>query len=275
MTTVLRAPSPTALVDHLTAPTGADRVDTTRLSAALVARLSRDSMAGARRLDAYGVEHGARRFATPFRWTARAARRPLGTAALRRVAEGKSRDLLDAAADEVDAVCDRARRGLARRGALGTWLASEPREVRALCVTEATTWAAGVWQLVDLDAHDDRVRAGIPDAWFEVPGARTTLHGRRDAESVSTDGQTGGLLRVRDGAPGSRAIDGLVVDGLVASMAGGGARTHARVVGAWPDAGVCVSVELDDDALRRAARLLVAGVTVVTLPVPLAQPAAA
>ena len=176
--------------------------------------------------------------------------------ALRRVVAGSSRDLLSAVREEMEALCDRARRGLARRGALGTWLAAAPTEVRALCAAEAATWAWGLCHLVDLNAHADRITVGVPDAWFDVPRARTTLHGRRDA--TGTGVAASGLLRLRDGAPGTRALDGLLVDGLVAAMSGRVPVAPARVVGAWPDAGIVLCIELDGDAVRHAARLVVA-----------------
>jgi len=253
----LRAPAPSNVVDLLAAPAVAAPLLSTKLIDVLVARLATAvGASGTRRVDAFVAEHGAARFATPFRWTARAARRPLGTGALRRLGAGTSRDVLGAAREELDALCDRAERGLARRGALGTWLAAAPIEVRALCAIEAATWASGLCHLVDFEAHADRVAVGVPDAWFDVPGARATLHGRRDATCAGIDAPTGGVLRLRDGAPGTRAIDGLLVDGLIAAIAG---RTvPSRILGAWPDAGMLVCVELDADAVRRAARTVVA-----------------
>jgi hypothetical protein len=245
----LRAPSPEVVVSLLESP-GVAPGPPDELGAALLGRLADRSDGKPRRLDAFVVEHGAARFAAPFRWSARAARRTLGTGALRRVAEGTARDLRHGAREELSACCDRARRGLARRGALGTWLASQGPEVRGLCAVEAMTWAAGLAQLLDLDANAARLHVGVPDAWRAVPGARTTLHGRRDAVSRAT----GALLRLRDGAPGVRALDGLAVDGLVASLAADA--PPPCVLGAWPDAGVLAVVELEDGAVRRAARAL-------------------
>ncbi|HEV3212202.1 MAG TPA: hypothetical protein VGZ03_02285 [Acidimicrobiales bacterium] len=265
----LRSPAPSAIVDLLCAPPEAAPPATARLAEVLAARLVATPRAAPSRLDAFVAEYGAARFATAFRWSAKAARRPLGTGALRRLVAGTSRELLGAAREEVDATCDRAQRGLARRGALGTWLAAAPAEVRALCAVEAATWAWGLCHLVDYDAHAGRLAVGVPDAWFDVPGGRTTLHGRRDAMSA---GVAGGLLRLRDGAPGVRAHDGLLVDGLVAAISGSAPCAPTRVVGAWPDAGVVLGVELDADTVRRAARVVVACAATF---VPAAAPSAA
>jgi hypothetical protein len=275
----LHAPSPAQLVellcawDHDASPLGA-----VRLHEAVVARLGVSSpiASGTARIDAFVAEHGPARFATPFRWSARTARRPLGTGALRRLAAGTSPGALDAAREELDASCDRAQRGLARRGALGAWLAAAPREVRAVCVTEATAWATGLCHLVDWDANADRIAIGVPDAWFDVPAASITLHGRRDATSLCGAARAPCILRLRDGAPGGRAVEGLLVDGLVAAMARGARgepdSTPPRVVGAWPDTGCVLVVDLDAEHLRHAARTLVGCATVSTSPAAGATP---
>jgi hypothetical protein len=257
----LQAPSARQLVETLCAPASAPQPDLERLVPSLVRRLADVAPAAPQsmRLDAYVAEHGPARFATPFRWSARTARRPLGTGALRRLSTGTSRHLLDAVRDEVDATCDRAQRGLTRRGALGTWLAGAHVAVRATAEIEAVTWATGLCHLVDVDASADRIGVGLPDAWFDVPGTRTTLLGRRDV--VAGGGPVAGssILRLRDGAPGADALDGLLVDGLVAAMlptARVGGSGPARVLGAWPDVGCVLVVELDEAHVRAAARTL-------------------
>lgn len=259
ITTRCHASTPDALVELLCAPTRDQGVGTGRLREVLLARLAATFAADprrARRLDAFIVEHGALRFTEPFAWTARAARRPLGTAAARRLGGGAAATPLDAAREEVERLCDRAARGLARRGALSTWLAGSPPEVRALCAAEAASWATRLMHLCEPGARAARVSLGEPDAYVDVPTTRTTLVGRRDA-TTSHAGRTTGILRVRDGVPGRRAADGLVVDALVAGLADP-ASAVLRAVGAWPDAGVVLAVDLDDDARRHGARLLVA-----------------
>jgi hypothetical protein len=274
----LQAPSPSQLVELLCASDDdAAPVGTARLHEALVARLGIESRraSGAARIDAFVAEHGPARFAAQFRWSARTARRPLGTGAAHRLAAGTSVGALDAVREELDASCDRAERGLARRRSLGAWLAAASREVRAVCVTEATTWATGLRHLVDWDANADRVAIGVPDAWFDVPAASITLHGRRDAISVCRAARAPGILRLRDGAPGERAVEGLLVEGLVASMARGARGepgSTPRVLGAWPDTGCVLVVDLDAEHLRTAARTLVACATASIWPAPSVTP---
>jgi hypothetical protein len=124
--------------------------------------------------------------------------------------------------------------------------------VRSLCAVEAATLAERLLRLVE-PSHDGAVAVGIPDAWFDVPGTTITLQGRLDAALYRGAGEPLGLLRVRDGVPSEKAGDGLVVDALVAALAG---RRPARMVGAWPDAGLCLLIDFDDEAVRRAARLV-------------------
>ena len=132
----------------------------------------------------------------------------------------------------------------------------KPPTVRSLCAVEGATWAAGLLHLVALDKGG--IALGVADAWFDVPGIGLTLHGRRDAvSSVHSDAARVGLLRVRDGLPGKRAVEGLLVDGLVDALSAPERPVPARVVGAWPDAGMCLVVAFDDDAARSAARIVV------------------
>lgn len=257
----LRTPSARELRAALQAPAPAAPPLSTRLRDLLEARLARSCPSGGprRRIDAFTVERGGATFTVPFEWSARAARRVLGTAAARAVASGGARDPLSAASDEIDRLCDRAARGLARPGSLATWLTSEPATVRALCAVEAATWAAGLLSLVAPDRAAAGLAIGVADAWHDVPRAAVTLRGRRDAVArAGREGERAALLRVRDGLPGDDSVDGLLTDGLVDALAAPQRPIPARVVGAWPDAGVCLVVDFDDDAVRRAARVVVA-----------------
>jgi hypothetical protein len=249
--------SPMTIAATLARPADDDRALDPSLRATLVARLhslSPPPRGSRMRLDAYVVEHGDALRSAPFTWSTRAARRSLGTRAARLVASGDELDVLTAVRHEIDRQCDRSLRGLARPGALGAWLAggSDPR--RAECAIEAASWATGLLVLVAPERTG--IRVGIADAWFDVPGARTTLHGRRDATSPRLEGRRCGILRCSDGVPGPRAVDGLIVDGIVAGLSAADGVAPARVLGAWPDAGVFLNAELDHEAIRLGARLL-------------------
>ena len=221
-----------------------------QLVARLAARLAGDRRR--HRVDSFAAELGPARFDAPFAWSARVARRPIGTSVAGLVAAGAMPDALSAAAFEIERLCDRAHRGLLRRGALGAWLDAAPGAVRSLCAVEAATWAERLLRLVE-PGPDGAIAVGIPDAWFEVPGTTVTLQGRLDATLRGVDAGSLALLRVRDGVPAASAPDGLVVDALVASLGG---QRPTRMVGAWPDAGLCLLVDFDDEAMRQAARLV-------------------
>ena len=257
MTTIERhhALSPTAIAGMLSQPARDDEPLDTRLRTTLVERLQRlSTLRGPRiRLDAFVVERGALT-SSPFAWSARTARRSLGTRATRLSANGDERDVLTAARREIERQCDRSVRGLLRPGALGSWLTGASAAVRAECALEAATWASGLLML--LAPERTGIRVGIADAWFDVPGSRTTLHARRDATTPQGDGRRGAMLRCSDGVPGPLAVHGLVVDGLVAALSASNALAPSRVLGAWPDAGVVLVAEVDPAAIRLGAQLL-------------------
>lgn len=262
----LCAPSHDVLLARAVAGPHGDTAVPERLRSQLVARLAA-SLGGDRRrhrIDAFVAELGPSRFDAPFVWSARAARRPIGTPVARLVAAGTMPDALSAAGPEIERLCDRSHRGLLRRGALGAWLEAAPTAVRSLCAVEAATWAERLLRLVE-PAHPGTVAVGVPDAWFDVPGTTITLQGRLDAALRGGDGERLGLLRVRDGLPGAHAPEGLLVDALVAAL--GGLRP-SRMVGAWPDAGLCLLVDVDEEAVRQAARLVLrCAETIATAPV--------
>lgn len=278
-TTRLRAPSARDLTAVLHAPAPPARPLAPAMRAAIESRLGAAlARTGHRhRVDAFDVERAGPRFTTPFEWSARGARRVIGTAAAR-AWSARGIDPLTAAADEVDRLCDRAARGLCRQGSLGPWLASVPAPVRAVCVVESASWATSLIGIVGSRDPDARVALGVADAWHEVPGAPITLHGRRDAVAAATcDVERLSVLRLRDGAPGARAEVGLLVDGLVEALSAPERALPARVVGCWPDAGVSIVVTFDDDATRVAARAVVAaavGLAATTQPTDQATAAA-
>jgi hypothetical protein len=258
----LRNPAPSTVSAILRSPAPRAEPLGRRLRQLLESRLTEvlPTLHGVRhRIDGFTVERDGPGFTTPFAWNARAARRAIGSAAARSVTAGTESDAMSAARAEIDRLCDRALRGLVRRGSLGAWLSGEAGAARALCAVEAATWASGLLHLVEHEGGG--VSLGVADAWFDVPGIGLTLHGRRDAVAQSTSqsgGERLGVLRLRDGIPGARATDGLVVDALVDALSAPQRPLPARVIGAWPDAGMCLVVEVDDEAMRHAARVVVA-----------------
>ena len=77
----------------------------------------------------------------------------------------------------------------------------------------------GAVHLID-SAPARTVAVGVADAWYDVPGVaarRCTVAATRRRCALA-DGARRGLLRLRDGVPGDRAVDGLLVDGLVDAL---------------------------------------------------------
>ncbi len=241
------APDPRTLAELLAADPQERPVLAEELRAQLLGGLRVPAGSGRpRRLDAVVVERGSEAATRPFRWSARTARRSLGRRAARSVATGQLRDALVAARAEVERQCDRARCGLERRGGLGSWLASSTAAVREQCAMDAASWAHELLALTRPEATG--IDVGLADAWFEVPGARTTLHARRDATTEA------GVLRLRDGVAPDTAERGLAVDGLIVGLGTGS--VPKIVVGCWPDAGQVVALEMCPRAIESAVSSL-------------------
>ena len=205
-----------------------------------------------RRLDAWMVER-AGQGGDAFRWTPGGARRVLGNAALRRMGTPRTTPLIEAVRDELLDHLLRAAAGYARAGSLSDWLALAPAPVHALVTAEALSWAG---QIVEIgEGLDGPWSVALSDAYYDVAGARTTLRARRDL--VTIRGEESVLVRLRSGSPGKSAGPGLRADLTVATLADSAGVAPARLIGLWPDAGVCLAVDATMDNLRAGARDLV------------------
>ena len=250
------------------------RADVQRLVEVLVARLSASlARAASRRRGSTpsSPSTAPARFATPFRWSARAARRPLGTGALRR---RRGRDVAATCstprARRWTRSCDRARaRARAARRARDV----ARRRARARCA-RCARWRRprghGAVPPRRRRRQRDRVAVGIPDAWFDVPGRRMTLHGparRRPGAPPDRDARPAPAPRRRAGrAGGRRPARRRARRGDARPPAPRRGLAPARVIGAWPDAGCVLVVELDDEHARQAARTVVACAAAVSSP---------
>ncbi|MHB1208501.1 MAG: hypothetical protein ACYC1I_02190 [Acidimicrobiales bacterium] len=205
-----------------------------------------------RRLDAWTVER-AGQTSPGFRWSPATARRVLATGALRRSARHPERSLIDAITDEIADQLARTTSGFARRGSLGDWLAGLSATGIALVTAEAVNWAAqgaeiGTWITFPW-------RVAPSDAYYDVARARTTLRGRRDLEVTLDESRV--VLRLRAGSPGKSAGPGLRSDLTIEALTHPDGLAPARIIGVWPEAGVCLSVDGTMDDLRSGARDLV------------------
>ncbi len=203
------------------------------------------------RLDSWTVEH-SRQAPRGFRWTPAAARRTIGNATLRR-AHRELTTLPDALDHEIAARRTRCATGYARPGSLDHWLGALSPAVLALVRAEALTWVATLVECTRGLALPWAVVTS--DAYYDLPGARTTLRGRRDLVVVPDERRV--LVRLRPGQPGRFAGTGLRVDLLIDALSDASVPAAARVLGIWPEAGIILSADGTLENLRTAARVLV------------------
>ena len=205
-----------------------------------------------RRIDAWTVEKAGAR-GDAFRWSPATSRRVLATGALRRVSRRPELSIVDAVTDEIADQLLRSASGFIRRGSLGDWLASVSATGIGLVTAEATNWAIQSGEIAQWLEFPWRIAPS--DAFYDVAGARTTLRGRRDIE-VTVDAARV-VLRLRSGSPGKSAGPGLRSDLTIEALAHPDGLAPARMIGLWPEAGVCLSVDGTMDDLRSGARDLV------------------
>jgi hypothetical protein len=233
------------LVDAAPEPAALDE----RHRRSLTSRFAMLSSRQHRRLDAWTVER-AGAASSPFAWSPTSARRIVGNAALRRAGAVAPSSLADAVGDELTDQLLRAAAGYARPGSLATWLADQPPAVLGLVRAEACTWAVNLVEA--LHGVGRAWRVAPADAYYDVAGARTTLRARRDVV-VERDGDRV-TLRVRSGSPGRSAGPGLRADLAVDALADPRGVASARLIGLWPEAGVCLAVDGAMGDLRAGAR---------------------
>ena len=194
-----------------------------------------------------------------FTWSPRRARRLLGAAAARAVLEKRSSCPLAAVRSEVDEVIARAAQEHTRPGSLGTWLGEAPRGVQAAALAEASAWATELLISLSPRLLEAGPLVGRADPVWAVPGAPwISLRARRDLEvTLDSTLKTRALLCVRNGRPSPLAVEDLGLVGLIDALARPSLPLPNRVVGLWPDAGRAVSLEIDAEAMRSAARRIV------------------
>jgi len=218
----------------------------------LTARFRAVATPGHRRLDAWSVERAGQP-GSAFRWSPATTRRVLGNAALRRIATRPRTSITDAVRDELADQMLRAASGYSRDGSLSYWLASAPHPVIGLVTAEAANWAT---QLQEITEGIRATWSVAPsDAYYDVASARTTLRARRDI--IVDRGETRVIVRVRAGSPGKSAGPGLRADLTIDTLADHEGLAPARLIGLWPEAGVCLCVDGTMADLRAGARDLV------------------
>jgi hypothetical protein len=159
----------------------------------------------------------------------------------------------EAVRDELADQMLRAASGYARHGSLSYWLASAPHPVIGLVTAEAVNWATQLQEITQ--GLDGDWLVASSDAYYDVATARTTLRARRDVIVARDDARI--IVRVRSGSPGKSAGPGLRADLTIDTLADHDGAAPARLIGLWPEAGVCLAVDGTITDLRAGARDLV------------------
>ncbi len=217
--------------------------------------------------------------ASSFRWTSRAARRPIGLAALRAGLDGRAATPADAVAAVMADPCDPLGVGRTGPGSAADWIASLAPPARAVVAAEAAVWATRLWTAADWGRlPPDRLVVGGPDRWWRWSGpsgtCRVAVRGRADIR-VAVEPEHGGLrgahLVVLDGVPGAATRQALLLSALVDAFSARREQEPSpappRVIGWWPDCGKSWVVLVDartlvataDAVLDTARALLSAG----------------
>ncbi len=219
----------------------------------------------------------------PFRWTARAARRQIGLAALRTGLDGRSATPADAVALVMAEPGGPAGVGRAGPGSCADWISTLPRPARVLVTAEAVAWTTKLWTALDWGRlHPRHLVVGGPDRWWRWTGAgpgagpgagaspdpgalRLAVRGRADIRLGPARGSHGAHrgthLLVLDGSPGAGTRHALLLSALVDALSSPRAArvqpVPGCVVGWWPDCGKAWVVEVDPGTLTTAADALV------------------
>jgi hypothetical protein len=239
-----------ALTEAMVAPVAAvapahwrDALDEARLAlAALAAR----GHAGPSRVTEHAVRlafgaAGAGSGESPFTWSARTARRPVGLAAVRALVAGEAPTPADAVRARVAEASRLVREGalLASAAAsLDRWLVSLSPAGRAAVGAEAVTWATRLWCALDWDALAGPVVIGR-DHWWDSP--HTSLLAVRSRAEVRTAATT--HLVVLSGPRRTSVRAELALVTLVESLRSRDGAPPGRVVGWWPESGHLVRVD--------------------------------
>ena len=212
-------------------------------------------------VDAFFLRTPTAGAATPFRWTARTARRTIGVAAARACLPGGRRAPGDAVIETMAEMAEDGRRGLGRPGGIEQWLAALAAGGTAAAAAEATVWATGLLHAVTWDRiHGAAV--GPADQWWNV-SAGLVLRGRADVRLPVGDGgedRRTALLTIVGGRPGPASRAALGLPALVAAAGGRQQAMPARVVGWWPECGRALVLPVDAVLLETTADAVVGAV---------------
>jgi hypothetical protein len=179
----------------------------------------------------------------PFAWSARTARRAIGVAAVRMLANCSARSPLEAVRNRLTESSRWVADGSSSATQLDRWIDGLSPAGRAAVGAEAVTWATRLWCALDWSALVPTPVIGR-DHWWDSPhSALLALRGRADVRTASTH------LVVLSGPRRDSVRAELALVTLVESLRVRGDEAPGRVVGWWPDSGHLVRVEPEPSVL--------------------------
>jgi hypothetical protein len=181
--------------------------------------------------------------AEPFAWSARTARRSIGLAAVRTLADGAARSPLEAVRSRLGESSRWVVDGSSSATQLDRWVDALPPAGRTAVGAEAVTWATRLWCALDWSALGPTPAIGR-DHWWDSPhSALLALRGRADVRTAHAH------LVVLSGPRRDSVRAELSLVTLVESLRARGDDVPGRVVGWWPDSGHLVRVDPESSVL--------------------------
>ena len=197
----------------------------------------------------------------PFAWKPVFVRRSLGLEVVRACAEGRFRGPAAAVGPVAVRAVDDWRRTGWRRFHWEPWFAGLGAGARSVALAEAVAWATPLWATFDWLSLCKKAEIGAPDDRWSNPGPdRVHLKGRVEAR-VWAAGRPS-LVSVASGSPGDGWREELAFVALTGIVSAPDRPVAARVVGLWPEPGLRLAVEVDEESLSAAADRVVDAVAV-------------
>ena len=189
----------------------------------------------------------------PFHWSATAAARVIGLAAVRSCVHEQGRSPVEATGLVMSRVAHEASGDAP--DSLGHWLRTIRPGARAAVRATAVTWATALYTALDWPRLGPNPDVGGADRWWDCPSAPSVaLRSRAEVRATVSEPATAGpadagatgppergrssvLFVVGNGHPGSSSADELALVALADVLARPLAPPAARVVGWWPQSG--------------------------------------